>query len=560
MALSFSNTMESSILVNTGADTSLPFTVKLYRYNQTLPFTMTKSPVAIAHTRDEVLDPPLVSVKFYPAADSYVREDVDNLNFGQDKYLFMRPSASGLSALTYLYFDLSQRYSTYPQSLLVDVRFHLHTSATVTTPRNIIFSDAKGTWFENDINWFNQPGAASVAHLTAAIAKSSAYSITDWTSTNVKDLDTLNIVGAADTTLTTSSRESANPPYIEFRFIDLEAMKSLGASYRPFKLVPRALGQAYLPFTLDLQSKNRSWGLPFYLAVNSANGFKFITKAISDIPFDLIPTWKRSNDLRFLLSVSRVSEAAKFTTKTIGDLPFDLVARPHGTSEVPFYIAVNQTNGLKFTGNPSGDLPFEIAVRVPGDNVISFYLAVNAMAPLKFTTTAIGDLPFSLTPRASTTKDFPFYLAINATSTIKFTTLAIGDLPFSINPKVTENKDLPFYLAVSAANYLKFTTKAISDLPFELRAVVAATQDLPFNLVARQSDASYIPFNLSAQPVSTLPFSFGIISPYLKFDINPRVLGDAYLPFDMLPRLRRASDLPLIITVREMPNSFVQII
>ena len=116
MALNFSNTMESSILVNTVTDAALPFVVKLYRYNQTLPFTLTKSPVAIAHTRDEVLDPPLVSVKFYPAADSYVREDVDNLNFGQDKYLFMRPSTSGMSALTYLYFDLANRYALYPQS------------------------------------------------------------------------------------------------------------------------------------------------------------------------------------------------------------------------------------------------------------------------------------------------------------------------------------------------------------------------------------------------------------------------------------------------------------
>ena len=559
MALSFSNTMESSILVNTVTDTTLPFIVKLYRYNQALPFTLTKSPVAIAHTRDEVLDPPLVSVKFYPAADSYVREDVDNLNFGQDKYLFMRPSTSGLSALTYLYFDLSQRYSTYSQSLLVDVRFHMHTSATVTTPRNIIFSDAKGTWFENDINWFNQPGPASTAHLTAAISKSSDYTITDWTATNVKSLDTLNIVGAADATLTTSSRESANPPYIEFRFLDLEAMKSLGASYRPFKLVPSVPGSAYLPFTLDLQSKNRSWALPFYLAVQSVNPFKFTTRAIGDLPFGLQPTWKRSNDLRFILAVNDIP-SAKFYVKAINDIPFSLVSRPNVTIDVPFYLAVNANNGLKFTANPLGDLPLDLTIRAKGDYAIPFYLAVNGNSGLQFTTTAIGDLPFTLSPKIIEDKALPFYIAVNAYNGFKFTATPINDLPFSINPKVTEFREFPFYIAVNSTSKFKFTTKAISDLPFELRAVVSTEANLPFTLKARQSAVSDLPFNLYAQPVSTLPFSFGVISPYLKFNINPRVPDAAYLPFTTMPRLRRASDLPIIITVRETPNSYVQII
>ena len=61
MPLSFSNTMESSTLVNVTEAATLPLTIKLYRYNQTLPFSLTKSPTAIATIRDEVVEPPTVS-------------------------------------------------------------------------------------------------------------------------------------------------------------------------------------------------------------------------------------------------------------------------------------------------------------------------------------------------------------------------------------------------------------------------------------------------------------------------------------------------------------------
>lgn len=565
--------------VRTGHSLDLPSSVRVRPHNKMSGLV-------------EIVEPPVFTVKLSPVEDTYVRDDMPKLNYGNDHDMFVGASAGGVLYRSFLRFDIAAvpKQNTIKKATLVLGRLN----SRPAIPVGIYEVPSGETWTEYGLTWDNQPGIGNLIktydsgiYAGTTLVDLTSF-ITEWYNGSrdhngfiLKSLQE----EAAGLFKQYGTRESDHVPYIEIEYYDPHIF-SYGKQDLPSSVFVVSAGQSDLLSSVVVQGYDGKDDLASSVTVRDpkipvdddlpssvAVTRDYLPSSLFvklrgdyDITSSVAVRVKDADDILGQVFVNKPEIVGGVHVRPYTDLDSKVSVTYKGDEDLIGTVAVNspEING-KVEVTPYADLSSSIVVKGFNDDDLISSVAVNSPELVsQVEVPAYDDLGGSVAVRQSLDDDLVGSVAVTRPDLICSVYVgASADLKGSVTPRVKGRdeitgsvfvvsghinsqvtvrrmleKDLDSSLYVWGIYNEDISSSVIvrvtenDDLPSSVRVRRATETDLKGSVIPRILSADDIPSTVEVHHVYDLPSK-----------VSVRVEGKEDLPSTVIPRVTTSDDL-----------------